>query len=168
MKHLLLLTTLLLASCGANGPPFASTEPKIGNAQVVIYRAPSTPAGRSANVSVDDVMVGRLPQKGFLTLNLRPGSHKFTVTFDKSSSFADVSIASHKGSLTAGERLYLRYSTEAVYGTGVGILLTSPGGTTALPSYTMRGILDVVRADQALPEVSKYRMGEQVVRGNAE
>jgi len=111
-------------------------------------------------------MVGRLPQKGYLTLNLRPGKYNFDVIFDKASSFADVSPANQKRRVLAGERLYLRYSTEAVYGSGIGILLTAPGSTTVLPSYTMRGMLDAVPTVKALPEVSKYRMGEQAVDGN--
>lgn len=166
MKYFLLLTSLILSGCGASGPPFVSSKPRSGQGQVVIYRAPSTPAGRSANVFVNGSLIGRLPQKGYLTLDLRPGAHNFEVGFDKSSSFADVSPANQRRNVIAGDRLYLRYSTEAVYGSGIGILLTSPGATTVLPSYTMRGILDAVPPDKALPEVSKYRMGEQGSGGN--
>jgi hypothetical protein len=166
MKPLLLLISLIFSGCGASGPQFASSKPTSGKGQVVIYRAPSTPAGRSAKVFVDGSLIGRLPQKGYLTLDLRPGAHNFEVGFDASSSFADVSPANHRRNVTAGNRLYLRYSTEAVYGSGIGILLTSPGATTVLPDYTMRGILDAVPPEKAIPEVSKYRMGEQVSGGD--
>lgn len=166
MKPLLLLIILILSGCSASGPPFASSKPRSGEGQVVIYRVPSTPAGRSAKVFVDGSLIGRLPQKGYLTLDLRPEAHNFEVTFDKSSSFADVSPANQRRNVMKGDTLYLRYSTEAVYGSGIGILLTSTGATTVLPNYTMRGMLDVVPADKAIPEVSKYRMGEHVSGGN--
>ena len=166
MKSLFFLASLAIVGCSGSGPPFAVSPPQEGSGQVVIYRKPSTPAGRASKVFVDGKLAGRLPQKGYLTLELQPGYHSFNVTFDKSSAFADVSPASQTPKIEIGRRIFLRYRTEAVYGSDIGVLLTSPGLTTALPSYTMRGILEPVSPGIALPEVSRCKMAEQDAPSN--
>lgn len=94
--------------------------------------------------------------KGYLAFEVQPGSHVVGVTFEKSSTFADVTPASQKFKLGNGETVFLRYSTQAAYKTRGGI----PVGSLIVPDYIMLGILSPRSEAQALQQVSRYKMGE--------
>lgn len=155
MKYLLLLLCPILMSCGASGPPFTNSQPAAGNGRVIVYRVPSTPGGRAANVTVDGRIEGRLKMKGYLAFDLQPGSHVVGITFDKSSSFGDVTPAMRQVYVNNGGKAFLRYSTQAEYGGGSSMMI----GTVMMPEYTMHGILSHRTEAQALPEVRRYKMG---------
>ncbi|GAA5119750.1 DUF2846 domain-containing protein [Luteolibacter yonseiensis] len=155
MKYLLLLLCPILMSCGASGPRFTNSAPAAGRGRVIVYRVPSTPGGRAANVTVDGRRQGRLKMKGYLAYDLQPGRHIIGMTFDKSSTFGDVTPASQEVHVGNGGKVFLRYSTKAVYG-GPGMMI----GNVMMPDYTMHGILSHCSEVQALPEVRRYNMGE--------
>ena len=156
MKYLfVLLLCPMLASCGAGGPKFTNSQPPAGKGRVVVYRVPSTPGGRAANVILDGSLAGRMKMKGYLPLDVKPGWHVVRITFDESSTFGDVTPASQQVHVREGGKAFLRYSTQAEYGTGPGMMI----GTVMMPDYTMHGILSHRSETEALREVSRYRMG---------
>ncbi|RYD40522.1 MAG: hypothetical protein EOP85_14110 [Verrucomicrobiaceae bacterium] len=104
---------------------------------------------------LDGSLEGRLKMKGYLAYDVRPGWHTVGIDFDESSTFGDVTPATRQVHVREGEKVFLRYSTKAVYGGGSSMMI----GTVMMPDYEMHGILSQRSEAEALPEVRRYRMG---------
>jgi len=81
-KVLLGALLLLLASCSAGGKQFGGLEkPEAGYAQVYLYRPSAlVQSGIFPDIELDEKMVGKLKNGGYLVFRAEPGDHKLAVT----------------------------------------------------------------------------------------
>ena len=127
-KIVIIILTLLLASCSASGPMYSNAPHLMqGESGVYIYR-PSKPAGGAAMISVDGVNLGKLRSNGYLYKKLAPGSHTIGVV-SKDTIFKKV-IIPKQIDIKPGTTKYIQVVWKATGGTQ-----TLGNGTIIVPLY---------------------------------
>ena len=88
----MLLSAILLSSCGASGPAFQPVTPiPTGKGVVYIYRSSSIVGGVSGTCKADDSPITKIKNGGYFPYIASPGSHHFTVTTEATNE-ADVTV----------------------------------------------------------------------------